>query len=161
MWTARLPPFASLACWSSLLLDPLLIDITQNNLTMKLAVAALCATSAAAFAPQQGNQAFRCVPPQWHVMCRLLSWKEHGRKGERRALRCLPNKCSMGSKAKLDVMAYAICQEIKDFGWIHETLSWMPCCLLAEIGVKICSTCAISVEFGYRGILESVGSTTR
>ena len=128
---------------------------------LSLALAALCATSAAAFAPQQGNQAFRCVPPQWHVMCRLLSWKEHGRKGERRALRCLPNKCSMGSKAKLDVMAYAICQEIKDFGWIHETLSWMPCCLLAEIGVKICSTCAISVEFGYRGILESVGSTTR
>ena len=30
-----------------------LIDITQNNLTMKLAVAALCATSAAAFAPSQ------------------------------------------------------------------------------------------------------------
>jgi len=30
-----------------------LIDIAPNNLTMKLAVAALCATSAAAFAPSQ------------------------------------------------------------------------------------------------------------
>ena len=48
----RLLPLLAL-CWSSLLLDPLLIDITQNNLTMKLAVAALCATSAAAFAPSQ------------------------------------------------------------------------------------------------------------
>jgi len=28
---------------------------------LSLALAALCATSAAAFAPQQGNQAFRCV----------------------------------------------------------------------------------------------------
>ena len=46
---------------------------------LSLALAALCATSAAAFAPQQGNQAFRCVSPQWHMMCRLFldgTWAE-------------------------------------------------------------------------------------
>lgn len=34
---------------------------TPTMVKLSLALAALCATSAAAFAPQQGNQAFRCV----------------------------------------------------------------------------------------------------
>ena len=34
---------------------------TPTMAKLSLALAALCATSAAAFAPQQGNQAFRCV----------------------------------------------------------------------------------------------------
>ena len=40
---------------------------------LSLALTALCATSAAAFAPQQGNQAFRCVvESMWHTTCQLF-----------------------------------------------------------------------------------------
>jgi len=71
---------------------------------LSLALTALCATSVAAFAPQQGNQAFRCVRTGTLLCADFFFLSDGGggwvawRMGRKASLEMPNNMCSVAAK---------------------------------------------------------------